>query len=225
MARSAPTIERCTRCALHVPLCMCGLVSPLPVETRVVVIQHITESGRSSNSGRLVPLTLAGGELHIRGLPDRAFDGPRLAEPGRRVVMLYPLPGAPVLAPDPHDPRPVTLLVPDGNWRQARKMVQREPVLRAATKVRLAPGPPSRYRLRSHPDPQRIATFEAVARALGALEGLAVQRRLEHWFDVFVERTLWTRGDLSSDAVTGGIPGRGRRARARGDGDPRSHRP
>lgn len=208
MARSAPTISRCDRCALHVPLCMCALVEPLHLATRVVVVQHITESGRSSNSGRLVPLTLSNAELRIRGLPGRPFDGRDLHDPQRRILLLYPIPGAQVIEPVSPDPRPVTLLVPDGNWRQARKMVQREPALLDARKVRLPPGPPSTYRLRSHPDPERIATFEAVARALGILEGEAVRRRLEHWFDVFVERTLWTRGDLRAEAVAGGLPDR-----------------
>lgn len=208
MARSTPTLPRCPACALHTALCMCPLVEPLAVQTRVIVVQHVTESGRSSNSGRLAPLTLRGAELRVRGRPGAPLDLEGLVDPTRRVRLLYPLPGAPTLAADPDDPRPVTLLVPDGNWRQARKLVQRVPALRDATKVRLPPGPPSRYRLRSHPDPDRIATFEAIARALGVLEGPAMQARLERWFDVFVERTLWTRGDLSAAAVTGGIPGR-----------------
>ncbi len=208
MARSTPTLPRCPACALHTALCMCPLVTPLPVRTRVIIVQHVAESGRSSNSGRLAPLTLRGAELRVRGRPGAPLDPEGLVDPARRVCLLYPLPGAPVLAPAPADPRPVTLLVPDGNWRQARKLVQRVPALRDAAKVRLPPGPPSRYRLRSHPDPDRIATFEAIARALGALEGPAVQARLERWFDVFVERTLWTRGDLPAAAVTGGIPGR-----------------
>lgn len=205
MHRPEP-LTRCWRCALHTPLCLCDALEPLPVDTRVVVVQHATERGRSSNSGRLVPLTLAGGELRVRGLRHTPFESAGLHDPARRTLMLYPIPGAPVLALDPDDPRPVTLLVPDGNWRQARRLVQREPALRRADKVRLPPGPPSRYRLRSHPDPARISTYEAVARALGILEGPELQARLERWFDMFVERTLWTRGDLSASAVTGGIP-------------------
>lgn len=183
---------------------MCADFEPLPTRTRVIVVQHVTEAGRSSNSGRLAPLALRRGELRLRGLPHTPLDTGGFADPDRRVCLLYPLPGAPILAPTD---RPVTLLVPDGNWRQARKLVQREPGLRDAEKVRLPPGPPSRYRLRTHPDPERIATFEAIARALGALEGPEVQARLERWFDVFVERTLWSRGDLKAEAVTGGIPG------------------
>ena len=95
------------------------------------------------------------------------------------------------------DPRPITLLVPDGNWNQARKVALREPDLAGARRVRLPPGGPSRYLLRGHPDPQRVSTFESVARALGIIEGPELQAELEQIFDVFVERSLLTRGKRS----------------------------
>ena len=58
--------------------------------------------------------------------------------------------------------------------------------------------------------PNRLATIEAIARALQILEGPTagdeIQRRLDHIFRVMVDRTLWTNGRISTDAVTGGIP-------------------
>jgi DTW domain-containing protein YfiP len=48
--------------------------------------------------------------------------------------------------------------------------------------------------LRRHTDPRFLATFEAIARALGVLESAAVQARLEHVFHLMVERTLASRG-------------------------------
>ena len=81
-----------------------------------------------------------------------------------------------------------------------------------ARPVRLPPGPPSRYRLRCSPDPTRVSTFEAVARALATLEGQAVCDALMRTFDIMVERTLWIRGQLPATAVTGGIPPRSPKA-------------
>lgn len=197
--------HRCPRCALHRPLCLCAEITPLAVETRVVVVQHGKEHHRTSNSGRLVSIALRGGELRLRGAPGVPFDSADLHAPDRRAVLLYPLPGTPILAPDG---RPVTLLVPDGNWAQARKLVQREPALIRAERAALPPGPPSIYRLRTHPDPHRVSTFEAIARALGLLEGPAVEAALMRVFTLFVERTLYTRGDLRADEVAGGVPDR-----------------
>jgi DTW domain-containing protein len=100
----------------------------------------------------------------------------------------------------------VTLIVPDGNWRQASKVRARVPGLCAIPCVTLSAPEPSRYRLRSEAHPHGLATMEAIARALGLLEGPAVRHALEHVFDVMVERTLWMRGSLAEGLVTGGIP-------------------
>jgi DTW domain-containing protein YfiP len=61
-------------------------------------------------------------------------------------------------------------------------------------------------RLRSSPGPGRLATLEAVAVALGILEGPAVGAALMRVYRIMTERTLWTNGRLAADQVTGGIP-------------------
>ena len=70
-------------------------------------------------------------------------------------------------------------------------------------------GAPSGYRLRHDGRPNRLATIEAIAVALGILEGAdgpGARARLEHIFRVMVDRTLWTNGRIATAAVTGGIP-------------------
>ncbi|HVV50680.1 MAG TPA: DTW domain-containing protein, partial [Polyangia bacterium] len=61
-------------------------------------------------------------------------------------------------------------------------------------------------RLRAPPAPGRLATLEAVAAALGILEGPAVAAALMRVYRIMTERTLWTNGRLAADQVTGGIP-------------------
>lgn len=70
----------------------------------------------------------------------------------------------------------------------------------------LPAGGVSRYRLRHGAKPERLATIEAIAVAMGILEGPEAARQLEHIFRVMVDRTLWTNGRLPAHAVTGGIP-------------------
>jgi DTW domain-containing protein YfiP len=102
--------------------------------------------------------------------------------------------------------KPITLVVLDGNWNQASKMAKREPALCGLPRVHLPPGPLSTFRLRTQSAPERVCTFEAVARALGVIEGIEIQRQLEAFFDVMVERMLWARGKLAADEVAGGLP-------------------
>lgn len=109
-------------------------------------------------------------------------------------LLLSPTPASVPLTADMARSTPITLVVPDGNWRQTRKMVQGEPEMRALVAVHLPPGAPRRFELRKHPEPDRLSTFEAIARALGILEGAAVQAELERVLALHVERILSTRG-------------------------------
>lgn len=201
-------VARCTACGLHTPICLCGEAPVLETRTRVVVVMHRHEWHRTSNSGRLAGVCLRSGSVRVRGELGRPVNLADVPDPERRVVALYPRAGAAPLGPEwmAQDDRPVTLVVPDGNWKQAGRALRREPCLKGLPCVRLPEVRPSNYRLRSHPDPARVSTFEAVAMALGILEGEAVEAQLLHWFQVFVERSLWCRGELDEDLVTEGIP-------------------
>jgi DTW domain-containing protein YfiP len=128
----------------------------------------------------------------------------RTQRDGTQPLLLFPYEGE----AEPLRPfdRPVTLFVPDGNWRQAFKVRARVPGLSQVPCVTLPPGPPSIYRLRSEAHAEGLATIEAIARAMGILEGVHVQDALEHVFKAMVERTLWARGLIATHEVTGGIP-------------------
>lgn len=203
-------LERCARCVLHVPLCMCAEIQPLALATRVVVFRHRKEVHKPTNSGRLVSLAIDQGELRLFGERGIELDTRGLADPARRTVLLYPSTGSSLLTRDSTDSRPVTLVVPDSDWRRAQKLATREARLSGIERVHLPDGPPSMYRLRRHPDPRFLATFEAIARALGILEGPDVQARLEHMFRLMVERTLYSRGQISPERMLGGLPGSAR---------------
>jgi len=56
------------------------------------------------------------------------------------------------------------------------------PGIEKVQRVRLPAGLPTAYRLRTSKRPQGLATFEAIARALGVIESAEVQVRLETLF-------------------------------------------
>ena len=197
---------RCERCLLQPRLCVCGLVAPLALATRVIVFRHRKEVHKPTNTGRLASLWLRNAELRTFGGVDERFDGRELDDPERRALLLYPGPTARPIALDSSDARPVTLVVPDADWRRAQKLALREPGLARAEPVCVPVGPPSTFRLRKHPDARYLSTFEGIARALGVLEGDAVRAELELAFRIFVDRALYQRGQLAAELVTGGVP-------------------
>lgn len=208
MTRRRHAALRCARCRMHASLCVCALVPRIATRTRVVLVIHRVEDRRPSNTGRLAAACLTNAEVLVRGAEGRPVSLPE--RPGTEPVLLFPHEDAAPLSEVARDVaergRAVTLVVPDGNWRQASRVRSRVPGLRAARCASLPAGRPSRYRLRNEAHPHYLSTIEAVARALGVLEGEEVERAIERVFLAMVERTLWSRGDLEADEVTGGVP-------------------
>ena len=196
MGRRTHKSDRCDRCRTHVQWCVCAEVPTLDLQTHVALVAHKRELTKPTMPGRLALLALTTHSLHEHGQADHPLDLTHLVTPERRLLVLFPAEGAQVLdaTMQDADPRPVTLVVPEGTWRQASKVARRVPGLEHAEPVVLSPGPPTRYRLRREPRAGGLATMEAIARALGVLEGPDTRRVLEQLFDLWVERTLYTRG-------------------------------
>ena len=182
--------DRCDGCRLPVRRCLCGAAPRLHTRTRVVVVMHRNEWLKSSNTARLAARVLDRVEVRLRGVRDAGSDEVAPLPPGRRVVLFPGSSATPLVRPAGSGE--VVLLVPDGSWSQARKLVQRDPLLRDAEAVRLPDPPPSVYRLRRNVRPGTLCTFEAIARALSILEddGEALERRLLSVLETFQERSL-----------------------------------
>ncbi|MGK5083840.1 tRNA-uridine aminocarboxypropyltransferase [Bdellovibrionota bacterium FG-1] len=188
--------DRCARCGIRKELCFCQLIPSIQVSTQLRVVMHVAERNLTSNSARLAVESLPGSQIHWRGgHPAQVGDVPAL-QAVEGALVLFPSEDAAILTSEfvATLKRPVTLWVPDGSWKQARKMAHREPALQTAISVKLSPGPPSEYRLRAEPHPYQLSTFEAIARAMGVLEGPAVQQELEIFFRIMVGRHLCARG-------------------------------
>lgn len=188
-------------------LCVCGVVAPRRTATRLVLVMHHVEAMRQSNTGRLALSALEHMSIRLRGDRDRPLVIEDLLEPQRRALLLFPGPEAEVLDADyvARDPRPVTLIVPDGTWNTARKIPLRHPELRALPRVCLPLESASQYRLRHSPHPEKLSTLEAIARAFGVLEGPEVREDLLRLFAVARDRILWSQGKLPETEVTGGL--------------------
>jgi len=209
MTRRGNGALRCAGCRLHQSLCLCALVPRLETRTRVVLYIHRFEERKPTNTGLLATSCLTRSEVRFRGGPNDAAV-PFACEGGTEALVLFPYEGATPL--DRLKPTaPVTLVVPDGNWRQASKMHKRVPGLAALPCVSLPEGPRSTYRLRTEAHDGGLSTLEAIARAIGILESVDVQRALENVLLAMVERTLWARGGVPRSAVTTGIPEGARR--------------
>ncbi len=161
--------ERCPRCLRPVDLCVCADLVPAPSRTRVVILQHPREARLAICSAWLSRLALQSAELH-QGVDLDALPRVRevCADPG--AALLFPGPGAEPAAARAGSP-PSFLVVVDGTWHQAERMIQRSRLLSALPRLSVAPDGGEGYGdLRREPEAHCLSTLEAIALALGALE-------------------------------------------------------
>ncbi len=186
----------CAHCALPLPACLCRFIRPTTNQCPLLVLQHPLEAQQAKGSARLLRLSLACCQLQV----SEHFDDELLAHwltpaPGEaQSLLLYPdtpdrAAPASMPIPIPMGPQaaPRRLVLLDGTWRQARRLLQRNPQLAALPRWALPTPPPSRYTIRKAHLPQQRSTLEAACLALATLEGeAAVYAPLLEAFDAWV---------------------------------------
>lgn len=186
---SRPQCSRCHRPLTH---CLCALIPNLDSRTRVLLLQHPSEVSHALNTARLAALGLNNAQLVV----GEVFEdlAALLNVPGYQARLLFPADDAQALQAYAPNDQPLLLVVPDGTWRKARKMLHLNPLLAALPRVTLAEGATSRYRLRKAPAPGALSTVEAIALALQVLEAPASFELLLKPFDALIEGQIAAMG-------------------------------
>ncbi|MFZ6046666.1 tRNA-uridine aminocarboxypropyltransferase [Pseudomonas sp. CR3202] len=186
-----PHCPRCQRPESH---CLCPLIPHLASRTRVLLLQHPSEVNHALNTARLAALGLENAELRVG---ERFEDlAGTLVDPRYRACLLFPGEEARSLVEmAASDPRPLLLVVPDGTWRKARKLLHLNPELRALPRVTLPAGLSSRYRLRKAPMAGALSTLEAVTVALDILEAPARFDELLRPFEALIQGQIEAMGE------------------------------
>jgi len=159
---------------------------------RACFLQHPREARTAIGTARMAHLSLPNSELH-EGISFE--DHPRVRELARApgTALLFPGEGA----IDPATLRghpPTAVIVVDGTWSQARKVIRLNPFLQALPRLAFTPERPSNYRIRAEPSEACVSTIEAVVHLLSALEGAPGRfRPILTAFDEMVELQLAER--------------------------------
>src|SRR3954467_13021625 len=81
--------DRCARCRIYRPLCLCGDIVPLILDTRVTLYMHWRERFRAKNTGWLSCLALPNSEIRLRGAREQELR-PSEAAPLKNAILLFP---------------------------------------------------------------------------------------------------------------------------------------
>lgn len=191
--------SHCLRCYLRREICICPILPMVQTRVEYLILRHIWEAERPSNTGRLVALAMPNSRIISCGGGDRIGLSPVNDE-------LLRAPGTWLLWPDGIGTRlqmttltpPDRVVVLDATWHQARRLYRRMPVLRTIPRLVLPAPAQYRDRLREQRRLDGMSTIEAVAAAVAKLEGAHVAEPLERLYDEVVRRTITQRWGVKS---------------------------
>lgn len=194
--RKRKTRDPCETCFLHRDRCLCEFIPSLDLRTKVSLVIHVAELKRTTNTGRLATKALINSQVIVRGQSTERLDLGSLLVPEYRSVLFYPSEDAIELNEEfvRESPLPIHLIVPDGNWRQASKVHYRHPEIAHLPRVMIKSPNLETLRMRAESTPEGMATLQAIAHALGVIEGDAIKAALLRVYQLKVERTLQGRG-------------------------------
>jgi DTW domain-containing protein YfiP len=173
--------------------CFCHRITILPTKTRILILQHPREHHVPIGTARMAHRALPNSTLRVGvHFAEDAAVRAALAD-SHATYVLFPGPGAEPVEELPPD-REITIVVLDGTWSQARKLLRLNPSIAALPRVAFRPLKPSAYAIRREPADHCVSTIEALAEVLNVLEpeGGPFERLLDP-FHAMVERQVWFR--------------------------------
>ncbi len=158
----------CYRCLKPASTCICAAVPRVRNRIHIHIVQHVRERRHPIGTARIALLGLERVSLETVRPSAGAHRATGPFPPG--TALLYPAAAAIPLETLPPGMRPSRLVVIDGTWHLASRILRDSPALRELPCVAFREERPSNYRIRREPTRGANATIEAIARALALLE-------------------------------------------------------
>lgn len=175
--------KQCPDCERPARVCWCPyLPSPplAPGSTRILILQHPNEAKRHIRTARMAQLGLA--KTHCQVLIGRKFSsslevfvndtlGQVLEQP--TTFILYPSEEAQdvkEVVVESTNKSPLTFIILDGSWDEARKLYSWNPLLKSVRKSVLSVQTKSAYVVRTQPADQCLSTIESAAHTLAIVQ-------------------------------------------------------
>jgi len=190
--------DPCQVCFLHKERCICAAIPSLSLPTKITLVVHTKELKRTTNTGRLAVKALTNSEMLVRGEDRAGLSLESLLTPEYRTYLFYPSDDALELNSElvNSSELPIQLIVPDGSWRQASKVHYRHHELKDVPRVKISTPNQATLHMRAENTEAGMATLEAIAHALGIIEGEEVRSILLAFYQMKLEGTLKGRGQL-----------------------------
>lgn len=164
----------CDRCHYTIQNCLCEHIQVINNRTQLMILQHPSEVKNAKNTARLAQLCFANCEVYIGETED---DFSQLRNTlNAHSALLYPSDDAILLNENNAANHHISqLILIDGTWKKAHKILQLNPWLTQLPAVSFATLPKNQYHIRKAPRADSLSTLEAAAFGLAQLEQADIQ--------------------------------------------------
>lgn len=183
----------CTQCKRPQSHCLCAYIPSINNQTNILILQHPHEYKHPLNTARLAKLGLQKANLLIgEQFPEllhwvESYDHVFLLFPATKNDQIHPL------VPT-NNKENCLIIVPDGTWRNVRKIMSLNPLLQTMIRISLPEGHQSEYKVRKAREKAAVSTIEAIARTLAVLEPATNYQPLLAPFRVLVQQQIQAMG-------------------------------
>ncbi|CAM2741846.1 tRNA-uridine aminocarboxypropyltransferase [Pseudoalteromonas distincta] len=175
----------CNHCNFALNTCICSAITNINNKVTIIILQHPSEEKIAKNTAKLLNLCLTDCQI-IKGENNDDFSILKTL-PVSSTVLLYPNENA-INLDDNAEQASINnithlaeqasinnithLIVVDGTWKKAYKILQLTPLLNQFKTVSFKQLPKNRYAIRKAPRADSLSTLEAVAHSLLLIEQL-----------------------------------------------------
>ncbi|MCC6276634.1 MAG: DTW domain-containing protein [Oligoflexia bacterium] len=182
---------------IRTDLCFCSEIPEIESSIRISLVLHHRDYYRPTNTGRVACLALKNSQVISYGGP--GVDGLANLEIREDEPTFCLFPSEQSVGLSEHFEKSkcssMHLIVPDGSWRQARRIAKRIVERFKIPVVRLGSVSNTELKIRHQAVEDRISTMEAIALGLQEL-GVQEASKLCLVSQIMASRTLWSRAQL-----------------------------
>ena len=181
----------CPECGLETTWCCCNQITPHRCGVSIVLLLNENEPARPTTTSRIIQKALPETQTFIwqrTSQPDALLK--QIETPNTDAWLLFPA-DRPEMKKRVRefsrtDRKNTLIIVPDGTWKEVRKIVRKSPWLEQLPILALAPQKPTQYTLRRNAHPGQLCSAEALSEALIQIGEAKAGQTLHNAFDLFM---------------------------------------
>ena len=185
---------RCEICYLRQTICVCAQIQQISLPMQLIIIRHHKEVRKPSNSARTLYNSIQNCSMYTYGEQHSVF--PDIRAYYENAALLFPITEStpPSVNYHPENVVPKCLIIVDGSWRQATRIVKRISGLEALPRMNVRPATNPLPKIRHPHFAEGMSTMEAGIEALRPYIPATDLQILEHNYLYWIEEIRKSSG-------------------------------